>query len=436
MQTRVVTAGVLLAAGLFGGSSSAWAQGGGASPVVVAVVQEREVASGQTFVGTVMPLKRSSVGSAVDGRVVEFPVNEGDRVEKGQALAQLLTETIRLQTEAAEAELELRKAELAELENGSRPEEVEQAQARMLGAKALMDYSTAKLKRTRTLFETGRAITEDQLQEALSLATNAEQTWREAKAAHDLAVQGPRHEKIGQARARVASQQALVDQLKDQFKKHTMIAPFDGYVVAEHTEVGQWVSRGELVAEVVALDEVDIVAHVLESQIPFVRVGMEARVEVPSVPNRTFTGRVALIVPQADVRARTFPVKIRVENPLEEGTPLLKAGMLGRVTLPTGATQQALLLPKDALVLGGPTPLVYVVTADPKQPKQGKVHPVSVELGVSSGTLIQVRGNLEEGQQVVVQGNERLRPGQDVLVTRIQTEAGTAAPQSNVPVLE
>src|SRR5262245_37819785 len=87
------------------------------SPVEVAKVEQRRVAAGQTFVGTVHPLKRSAVGSAVDGRVVEFPINQGDRVKKGEPLCQLLTETINLQIASAQADLDLKSWELKELEN-------------------------------------------------------------------------------------------------------------------------------------------------------------------------------------------------------------------------------------------------------------------------------------------------------------------------------
>jgi RND family efflux transporter MFP subunit len=134
-----------------------------------------------------------------------------------------------------------------------------------------------------------------------------------------------------------------------------------------------------------------------------------------------FTGQVAFVVPQADVRTRTFPVKIRVKNEITDRGPLLSSGMYARVTLPTGEKQQALLVPKDALVLGGPQPMVYVV--DTVDARQGKVKSVPVELGVASGHLIQVKGPLEPGKMVVVQGNERLRPGQDVTIVRtISTE--------------
>ena len=82
----------------------------GLPAVIVSPVVEREITAGQTFVGTVMPLKKAIIGSAVDGRVVEFPLDEGDRVEQGQTLAQLLTDTIKLEVETAEAELKLRQA--------------------------------------------------------------------------------------------------------------------------------------------------------------------------------------------------------------------------------------------------------------------------------------------------------------------------------------
>jgi hypothetical protein len=91
--------------------------------------------------------------------------------------------------------------------------------------------------------------------------------------------------------------------------------------------------------------------------------------------------------------------------------------MYARVQLPTGERRLAKLVPKDSLVLGGPAPMVFVVepTADGKG---GKVSPMSVKVGVAHGGLIQVIGPLEVGQLVVVQGNERLQPGQDVAIQR------------------
>jgi multidrug efflux pump subunit AcrA (membrane-fusion protein) len=134
------------------------------------------------------------------------------------------------------------------------------------------------------------------------------------------------------------------------------------------------------------------------------------------VPDQALTGRVAAVVPQADVRSRTFPVKVRVENKISESSePLLKAGMFARVTLATGAKTRAILVPKDALVLGGPQPMIWLI--DPSSVStaeggrmQGGAVAVSVRLGVADGELIQVEGAIPEGNLVVFKGNERIIP--------------------------
>jgi len=132
---------------------------------------------------------------------------------------------------------------------------------------------------------------------------------------------------------------------------------------------------------------------------------------VPALGQEKFMGRVSMINPQADPRAHTFPVKVRVANRIENDQPLLKAGMFARVTLSVGKPTLCVLVPKDAVVLGGPTPIVYVATA-----AGGKtsVRPMPVTLGPAQGTWIAAIGELKEGDQVIVEGNERVRPGQEI----------------------
>ncbi len=420
-------------------------------PVVVARVIKKEVASGQTYVGTVMPSKRSAVGSAVDGRVTNYPVNVGDRVQKGQPLCQLLTETINLQIAAAEAEWRLRESELAELKNGSRPEEIAQAEARMQASESARDFASGRLKRAAQLAKQGQTITQEQLEEYQSTSTTAERMLHAAQQEHQLAVKGPRPERIAQAQAKLDGQRELVQQLQDQLKKHTMIAPFDGYVVHEGTEQGEWVTRGQVVATVIALDEIEIEAHVLDSQIDPIRVGMPVRVEVIALKQPLFVGAVEHVSSQGDLKSRTFPVSIRVKNVIREDSPTLKAGMVARVTLPVGQPHEAIVVPKDSIVFGGPAPVVYVVgplpppaagaagtpkPAAPVGPPPEGVRPVRVELGIADGNAIEVVGELTAGDRVVVLGNERLRPGQPVRVTREVTapeEPGEKAAAATKP---
>jgi RND family efflux transporter MFP subunit len=419
MKKRMLVALILLfAAGVVlsprgdaGPTAANVKQFGGPARVFAAPVIQKEVAAGQTFVGTVMPLRTSKVGSAVSGRVEEFLVDEGKPVKKGQPLARLWTKVISAELAAAKAELKLRQAELAEMENGSRPEEIDEAKQRVAAAEAHRQFRRSQRLRVQGA---GRGFSPEEIEEAISLSNQADAVHEQARATLKLLELGPRQEKKDQARARADAAQAEVDRLEEQVARHTMVAPFDGYVVKEYTEVGEWLMQGAHVAEIAELDEVDIDVAVPEDYVGYLSEGASSRVEVGGLPDRAFTGRVALIVPKANERARTFPVKVRVANQREGNNVLIKAGMFARVTLPVGKKEPSLLVSKDALVLGGATRMVYVVDTDPQSPMKGKARPVPVELGVAEGNLIQVRGDLKPNQMVVTQGNERLRPGQDV----------------------
>lgn len=389
--------------------SSVWAQ----SPVRVEEVQQREIASHKTFVGTVQAAKHAILGSAVDGRVVEFNFEEGDFIKANEPVAQLLINTISLQRDAAAAELQVREAELEELEKGTRPLEVEQMEARMLAAKSRKDYMKLRRDRAVELFEKRGVTSKEVYDEAVSAADAAEQEYMDALKAYELAVEGPRVEQIKQAEARKNAQAAIVQELNDRINKYTIRSLFDGYLVKKSTEIGAWANSGGPIAEVAKLDEVDVVANVPEQDIPFVRVGREVQVEVFAYPGRKFPGKVAAVIPQADIRARTFPVKVRVPNQFEDNQPVLKAGMMGDVMLQTSETKLGLMVPKDAVVLNRGSKVVYVVTPA----EQGQVvRMVPVTLGIHDGSDIEVMGELEAGMQVVTHGNERLRPGQAVSV--------------------
>jgi RND family efflux transporter MFP subunit len=400
---------------VFAGAAPAFAQAPKGAPppkVLVTPIIEKTVAAGQTFVGTVKPLRKSIVGSAVPGRVEEYLVNEGDRVKKSQPIAKLRTGIIQAELDAAAAELKVRQAELDELENGARPFELDQAKARLAIAEANRAFRQSTRNRTAGL---GAAISREEMEENIALATQSEGAYEDAKATLALLEEGPRQEKIVQARAWVEMQTAQVQRLSDQLDRHTMYAPFNGFITAEHTEIGQWVMQGDPVAEIVELDQVDIEIPVLEDYVAQLYIGAEARVEIAALAGsqsgqKLFAGQVAILNQQADVRARTFPVKVRVANTLQDNSALIKAGMFARVTLAVGKPVQALMVPKDAVVLGG-APVVFVIdNAGGKQ----TARLVPVTLGVYDESYVQILGDLSAKMQVVVEGNERLRPGQEV----------------------
>ena len=378
--------------------------------VRVANIEKKVLAASQMNVGTVTPIRTSIIGSAVDGRVLQLLVEEGEAVEANQPVARLRTAILEIQLAGAKAELTQLEQRLAELENGATDEEVLQSQARMLAAEASRKFASWDYKRLSELFDKGQVVTENELQKAQSDAEKEEQLYQLANASHKLLIRGPRPEQIAQAKAQLLAQQESIRGIIEQIDRHTLRAPFNGYITVKHSEIGQWLGKGDPVVEIIQLDKVDVLTHVVTRNIKQLKIGTPVRVEVDGVDSQILTGTVAAVVPQADIQARTFPVKIRVDNPTDESGAILKSGMLAKLSLPIGKDREMIVVPKDAIVLGGSKPIVFVV--DSSNPKSPKAKSVEVELGISSGDSIAVTGALSERLKVVVRGNERLKEGQ------------------------
>jgi len=385
-----------------------------ASPVIVAPVVRRELGATQVLVGTVLPARRSVVGSAVDARVKAFHVNAGDAVKQGQPLVECLTGTLEIQLRAAKAELAIRAAELDELKNGALPEEIEQSTNQLAAAAAILKSRKSRFERSQTLFKK-KAINEEQFDDALSAYDEARAIHAASAARHKLIVKGTRPEQIARAAAQKEFQAEQVNLIDDRIAKHTIRAPFDGFVSVERTEVGHWVKQGDVVVEVVELARVEVEVFLVEHYLRHLKPGATVRVEVPAVPGKFFTGTIQSIIPQADTRARSFPVRVSVKNETDKSGPVLKSGMLARVPVPVGERRKAVMVPKDALVLGGREPVVFVVGKSADGAAAAKRIPVV--LGAMDDNLIEVDGAVSAGDSVVIRGNERLKDGQIVAPT-------------------
>ena len=386
-------------------------------PVVVGRSSTMALAAGQPFVGTVVPARTSDVGSAVDGRLVDFPIVDGQHVAEGEPIAVLLRGLLEIEREGAVAELERRRQVVIELQAGSRPEEIEQARATVAGFEARLAYAKSRLTRLDRLAARGTS-TMDELQDAQTELQAIEAQLRGGQAALALAEAGTRQEQIAQAAAAAAVQEAEVERIDDQLAKHTIRAPFAGWVVERFTEKGQWVTRGGLVARIAELDRVKVVAQMPEMSVRFLKPGTEVRLEFDAAPDHSWTGLVARVIPQADVLSRSFPVEVLLANRIVDDEPVLKGGMLARAWLPVGKTGSVTVVPKDAVVLGVAKPFVYCVepssSAANNTTTTGAVRPVEVSLGATVEGFVEVRGGVEPGQLVVIRGNERLRPGASV----------------------
>ncbi len=378
---------------------------GDGQPVVLGDVVKKKIKKGRAFVGTVEPVRTGEIDVEAAGFLEKLLVEEGDHVDANQEIAHLRTTTLEIRLTAAKAQLKLREHALNELKNGSREEDKQRARARVREAQS--DETTAewKLQAVEKL-RRDKQISEEELRDAQREVATAKARREALEAALALVLAGPRPERIDQATAAVAVQAAEVAKLEDEKRRHTVKAAFAGFVIKKHTEVGAWLDIGEPVVSLVGLDEVDVVVPVLEDAVVHLKRGMKVNVEIDALPNPNLQGEIHRIVPTADRRSRTVPVKVRVKNVVSGKSVLIKPGMFARCSLAVGVEREALLVPKDAVVLGGRKPVVYVYDAE----KQNAA-PVPVTLGVAEGDLIEIEGPLQAGAKVVIRGNERIFPG-------------------------
>ncbi|NIS62964.1 MAG: efflux RND transporter periplasmic adaptor subunit [Proteobacteria bacterium] len=335
-------------------SPFSWAQGPPPTPVVVSPVLERQVRESVVLVGTATPRVRSLFASEVEGLVKELYVDEGDAVKEGQILAKLGSSALEIQLEVAKA---------------ARNE----AKDRYLQAKAELERSV-KLRQSQSIAE--KKFVDDQF-EAMA--------WEK----------------------RVRQREAQISQLRDLLAKKTIIARFSGFVARKHTEVGQWVEQGGGIVTLIDLEYVHVVVQVPERYVGKIRVGDRASVSVEALGNKRFPGKIIAIIPEGDREARTFPVKVEIENENFR----IKGGMLSRVTFSLGKPYPTMLVPKDALVNRDNQQFVFVYQND-------IVKLIRLDVKGYHGDMAEVAGQLKPGLMVVIRGNERLRDGQNVLVIR------------------
>ena len=400
--TCCALAAVLLAA------HAASAQRWGARPtaVKVATVQSKAIPQEVSFIGTIEPNVATTVASVVAGRVAAADFREGDAVTAGK--------TVLLKVDRGRREIALReraaavaraKKQWEKVREGSRSEEVAQ---RLAGAKE----QEALLERARRDFERAKRLYDDQLvslaelQKAESDYLAAREKYGSARAALKLTRAGARAEDIAMAEAEHEEARARLDAVAYEIEKSTLRAPISGFIVRKHVDVGDWVNAGEPVADLVDLDPVFAAGPVGERKIALLRPGHPATVALDAFPGEAFSGEVAHIVPQADTRSRSFPVKVRLSN----ARGRLKSGMLARVTVIVSSGEPSVLVPKDAVVRRGRDEMVFVVS-------NGQAKAVKVSTGRGYRTLLEIAGgDLEPGQQVVTLGNEVLQDGAKVQV--------------------
>ena len=285
----------------------------------------------------------AAVAAQVAGRVESIPVTEGDRVQKGQLLAQL-------DAREREAQLAQARATLAQAREGLREAEANQravlptvqgAGADVARAQAALDEADANYARVQTLADQ-QVATPQQLDAARAAYLEARAAWESLGAAKAGAHARVAAASVAVSNARAATHvaEAAVALAEVQLAQSRVLSPFDGVVVSRNLEEGEWAAPGTPVVTVENRSRLWVRLDVEETGLGGIRVGDPAQISVVALPGRTFRGRVMEIGAEADFALnrdvkrgrpdiRTFRVRVAVDEPPE----LLRPGMTAEATI-------------------------------------------------------------------------------------------------------
>jgi RND family efflux transporter MFP subunit len=177
-------------------------------------------------------------------------------------------------------------------------------------------------------------------------------------------------------------------------KEMTLYAPASGYVTDKTVLPGQRIAPGDPLMVVADLSTVWAEAELYESDLPYVKVGMAAKVTLPYWPGKVFEGRVSLLDPFLDPATRTLKARMVIPNP----GMVLKPGMYGDAHLEYDLGIQTA-VPDSAILPAGEHNYAFVAGSD------GTLTPAEVTLGPRSGGYFEVFSGLTPGQRVVTSAN-------------------------------
>src|SRR5690242_11954113 len=361
-------------------------------PSKLAKVEKGDLAKSVVATGKVEPITKVEVKSKASGIVKKLLVDAGDRVKKGQLLAQLDKEEISAQVAQSHAGLQAAQASLKSAEADFERAKVDAEGPDVPLLKRAYERATGMAK--------DGVVSTSALEDAQKNYEMALNKQNGAKAQVTVL-----KAKIAQAAAQVAQDKANLEQLEEQLSYTDIISPIDGVVLSRNVEMGDAVSSilvlgssATLVMTLGDTSEVYVKGKVDESDIGKVYLGQPARIKVESFKDKTFSGKVTKISPMGVEKdnVTTFEVRVSINNPGGE----LKAEMTANAEIILEEHKNVLQIPEGA-ILYDKDKKASVEIPNPKG-KDGK-RKVAVNIGISNGAKTELLSGLKEGDQVVLQ---------------------------------
>lgn len=345
---------------------------GRAAAVGVQTVELQTLSETVPVFAEVRTARDGAVAGRIAGNVEKINVLAGDRVSEGDVLVELNRELLTIRVNQSQAE-------------------VAEAQAGIVTAQAGLDRRQLAFDRVDAL-RASSTVSQGRFDDAQADLLEATSQLAEAQARETS------------ARARLAESQYQLD-------RSVIRAPFSGVVLEVNTIPGAFIQAGTAVVRMLDTSAFEVQANVPSRYVQGLQPGVEVTAKTETDTPIQLTLRAVL--PVEDPATRTRAVRLTMAG--SDDSALVAVGQSLTVSIPVGAPRELLSVPKDALVQARGGWMVFVAA-------EGKAQPRNITIGVPLGDRYEVVDGLQAGDQVVVRGNERLRPGQDIVPTPVEAK--------------
>jgi multidrug efflux pump subunit AcrA (membrane-fusion protein) len=386
-----------------------------AQSVTVTTVKEAQVdrtflASGTVAASELIPVMSQATGLQIKQILVE----EGDYVEQGQMLARLDDAVLQAELMQAKAAVAQGEARLAELQAGSRAEEIAQAQERVRSAEATviqaesdLDLISKRVERNRTLEAEG-AIARDRLDEILNQQRVSQANLQQAQANLQEAKQqlaqlkaGSRPETIMQAQGQLAEAQGRLQLATAQLQNTLVVAPTSGKIAERNARLGDITSSSDTLFTIIENGSLELQLQVPETLLSSIRLGQKVTITSDVDSPLQLSGQIKEIEPTINRDSRQVIVKVNL--PANDS---LKPGMFLRANITT-ATITGQTVPMTALLPQANGKAIAFVVQE-----NDTVEARTVEMGeILANERVEVLNGLQPGEQIVVKGASYLKDG-------------------------
>lgn len=213
------------------------------------------------------------------------------------------------------------------------------------------------------------------------------------------------------AEADLAAATAAVSTAEEALRNTTITAPLAGLIANRNVSLGQIVSPGQPLMEVIDISSVLVKVNIEQADLSLVKLGQSAEITIDAYPGLIFNGSIEILNPSANPQTRVFEAQIRAANP--DGR--LQPGMFSNIIIRTGRQAEVLSVPQSALGSNRGVAYVFVLEGD-------RVRRQPVEIGSVIGGMVEIRSGLQPGQMVATTNVNQLKDQDQVTTTHVQGE--------------